>query len=111
MTIDGRERRLEPQLYDRNDHSLMTIDLIQLITSADPAIRNQSLEQRVRGATTTQLLEACRELDRFRRSATNLYERVRALFFLSAIYRYHLPDEAACRQPTAASRTTATCTC
>ena len=48
----------------------MTIDLIQLITSADPAIRNQSLEERVRAPTSTQLLEACRELDRFRRTAT-----------------------------------------
>ena len=31
------------------------------------------------------------DLDQFRRASTNLYERVRALFFLSNIYRYHLP--------------------
>ncbi|MEZ6146060.1 MAG: hypothetical protein R3B91_11715 [Planctomycetaceae bacterium] len=33
----------------------------------------------------------CRELDEFRRRSENLYHRVRALFFLSAIYRFHLP--------------------
>ena len=30
-------------------------------------------------------------LDAFRRQSENLYERVRATFFLAAIYRYHLP--------------------
>ncbi len=30
-------------------------------------------------------------MDRFRRTSENLYERVRAIFFLAAIYRYHLP--------------------
>ncbi len=33
----------------------------------------------------------CAALDAFRRESTNLYERVRALFFLYAIHRYHLP--------------------
>ena len=31
-------------------------------------------------------------LDEFRRRSENLYERVRALFFLYAIHRFHLPD-------------------
>ena len=31
------------------------------------------------------------ELDAFRRCAENLYERVRTLFFLYAIHRFHLP--------------------
>ena len=35
--------------------------------------------------------EECASLDRFRRDSDNLYERVRALFFLYAIYRFHLP--------------------
>ena len=33
----------------------------------------------------------CEALDAFRRTSTNLYERVRALFFLAAIHRFHLP--------------------
>jgi hypothetical protein len=31
-------------------------------------------------------------LERFRRGCDNLYERVRALFFLYAIHRFHIPD-------------------
>ena len=37
------------------------------------------------------LLAESRELDSFRRSCDNLYERVRALFFLYAIHRFHMP--------------------
>jgi len=39
------------------------------------------------------LLEAIGALDGFRRTSDNLYERVRAIFFLAAIYRYHLPEK------------------
>ncbi|HTH46169.1 MAG TPA: UTP--glucose-1-phosphate uridylyltransferase, partial [Candidatus Limnocylindria bacterium] len=67
------------------------MNLISLITSADDATRNQSLDAFARGADVDQLLAACAELDTFRRSAENLYERVRALFFLANIHRYHLP--------------------
>jgi len=38
-----------------------------------------------------ELLETCAALDSFRRRSDNLYHRVRSLFFLSEIYRYHLP--------------------
>jgi hypothetical protein len=38
-----------------------------------------------------ELQEESRELDAFRRGAENLYERVRALFFLYALRRFHLP--------------------
>src|SRR5690606_30051299 len=51
------------------------------------------------GADARALLDACASLDRFRRDATNLYERVRALFFLYAIHRFHLPP----RLPSAGS--------
>ena len=44
-----------------------------------------------RSATLEQLREECASLDRFRRDRENLYERVRALFFLYAIYRFHIP--------------------
>jgi len=79
----------------------MPHDLVEIITSGDPAIRNRSLEGFCRGADAAALLAAAGELDRFRRSRDNLYERVRAIFFLSAIYRYHLPGKlpaAACDQ-------------
>jgi hypothetical protein len=45
----------------------------------------------VPGLTLEELLAECRELDDFRRSCDNLYERVRALFFLYAIHRFHIP--------------------
>ena len=65
--------------------------LIEIIVSNDDAIRNQSLDSVCRDATLEQLLAHAESLDRFRRGEDNLYRRVRALFFLSAIYRYHLP--------------------
>jgi hypothetical protein len=63
----------------------------RVITSADAAERDLSLEELCRGATLAQLLDGCARLESFRRGAENLYERVRALFFLSALHRYHLP--------------------
>lgn len=65
--------------------------LIEIITSSDPSVRNQSLDEHCEGKTAAQLLEECQTLDVFRRQCGNLYERVRALFFLYAIYRFHLP--------------------
>lgn len=67
------------------------LDLLEIIGSSDPAIRNQSLDSRCRGKSREQLLAACAELDEFRRSCDNLYQRVRAQFFLYAIHRFHLP--------------------
>lgn len=67
--------------------------LSDLITSPNPAVRNQSLESWARRASTEELLAHCAELDAFRRTCPNLYERVRALFFLYAIYRFHLPEK------------------
>ena len=65
---------------------------ISIITSADPALRNQSLETACAQASVAQLVRECAELDAFRRQSENLYERVRALFFLYAIHRFHLPS-------------------
>jgi REP element-mobilizing transposase RayT len=67
--------------------------LISLITSPDAAVRNQSLDGLCRSATPEELVAACAELDAFRRRSENLYERVRALFFLYSIHRFHLPDK------------------
>ncbi|KAA1261672.1 UTP--glucose-1-phosphate uridylyltransferase [Rubripirellula obstinata] len=66
--------------------------LIEIILSDDESIRNQSLEAVCEGLSLESLLLAAAELDQFRRQEKNLYFRVRALFFLAAIHRYHLPN-------------------
>ncbi|MDQ3247904.1 MAG: UTP--glucose-1-phosphate uridylyltransferase, partial [Chloroflexota bacterium] len=73
-------------------------ELIALITAADPALRNRSLDAFCRTATRAQLLTECTALDHFRRTRDNLYEQVRALFFLYAIYRFHLPEKPGAHQ-------------
>ena len=62
-----------------------------IITAADPAIRNRSLEAFCRATSMEELLSEVAELEKLRHASTNLYERVRALFFLYAIHRFHLP--------------------
>ncbi len=65
--------------------------LVQIITSPDAAVRNQSLDAFCRAASLAELLAEANELQVFRRHSDNLYERVRALLFLYAIHRFHLP--------------------
>jgi len=69
----------------------MTDRLIEIITSPDSAIRNRSLDAFARSASLAELLAECISLDAFRRVSDNLYERVRALFFLYATHRFHIP--------------------
>jgi len=64
--------------------------LIDVVTSRDAETRNRSLDALCRAATPEELVRECDALDRFRRSSDNLYERVRALFFLYAIHRFHI---------------------
>lgn len=71
----------------------MPSDLLVTISSDNPDVRDRSLDELCRDLSPEGLLAACSELDRFRRSSDNLYERVRAIFFLNAIYRYHLPPK------------------
>lgn len=68
--------------------------LVSIITSTDSNRRNRSVDAFARDATRDELLAECVELDAFRRTSRNLYERVRALFFLYAIHRFHLPMKA-----------------
>ena len=68
-------------------------NLIDIITGQDADRRNQSLESACEGLTLNDLLEQSSSLDSFRRRSENLYERVRALFFLYAIHRFHLPHK------------------
>lgn len=65
--------------------------LIEIITTTDPSVRDRSLDAFARQASMGELLEECAALDAFRKRSDNLYERVRALFFLYAIHRFHLP--------------------
>jgi hypothetical protein len=67
------------------------MQLIDIIRSDDPAVRNRPLAAACRALTYDQLLAERAALDRFRRESGNLYDRVRALFFLYAIDRFHLP--------------------
>ncbi len=62
-----------------------------LIASADSATRDTAIDTWCAGRSVALLLADCAELDAYRRRETNLYQRVRALFFLTAIHRYHLP--------------------
>ena len=66
-------------------------ELISIITSTDPMVRNLSLDAFCRDATQQKLLSECKSLEQMRINSSNLYERVRALFFLYAINRFHLP--------------------
>src|SRR5829696_3136508 len=65
--------------------------LVDIITAAEPALRNRSLDGFSRAASPQTLCEQAAVLDQFRRHCSNLYERVRALFFLYAIHRFYLP--------------------
>src|SRR5262245_16135726 len=72
----------------------MSHALRSLITSQEPAVRDAALDALCRPAALDELLTEAADLDAFRRGAENLYERVRALFFLHAIHRFHLPARA-----------------
>jgi hypothetical protein len=65
--------------------------LTDIIRSSDPAVRNRPLEAACAPLPFPALLAECDALEAFRRESGNLYDRVRALFFLYAIHRFHLP--------------------
>ena len=69
----------------------MSGQLVEILTSTDPAVRNRSLDAYCRTASLDELQRECAELEDLRHTSANLYERVRALFFLYAIHRFHLP--------------------
>ena len=72
---------------------LNNVDLIGIITAAEPQLRNQSLDSVCSGLSVQELLRQGEALDSFRRKSENLYEKVRALFFLYSIHRFHLPQK------------------
>ena len=69
----------------------MSRRLLSIITATTADQRDQALDGFCQQASLAELLAECASLDDFRRHSENLYERVRALFFLYAIYRFHLP--------------------
>ncbi len=76
--------------------------LLPLITSSDVAVRDQSLDAVCAHLSAADLLAEAAALDAFRRDSDNLYARVRALLFLHAIHRFHLPVRLATHTTTAA---------
>ena len=73
--------------------------LVRAIVAADPAERDAPLGRLCEGMDAAQLQQECATLDRFWRESENLYERVRALFFLYAIYRFYLPVKLESKAP------------
>jgi hypothetical protein len=71
------------------------------IISDDGEQRDVSLDALCRGLTLEELLFECQRLDDFRRSCDNLFQRVRALFFLYAIHRFHIPHLSGAAEPSA----------
>ena len=69
----------------------MSLKLRDIITATDRETRDTSLEAICEALSFDELIAECKSLDLFRRESENLYERVRALFFLYAIYRFYLP--------------------
>lgn len=65
--------------------------LVDIITSQDPKVRDLSLDSACKGKSLEELLSECCDLEGMRKEDKNLYEKVRALFFLYAIHRFHIP--------------------
>ena len=66
--------------------------LIQTIVGKDRETRNRPFRDLCETLGAGELLGACEELEAFRRSADNLYERVRATLFLYAAHRFFLME-------------------
>ncbi len=66
--------------------------LIDIIRSDDAAVRDQSVDDWCTSKSFAELLAAATELENYRHAESNLYQRVRALFFLHVLHRYHLPQ-------------------
>lgn len=65
--------------------------LITIITSQDKSVRDTPLDEAIQDLSFDELIHECSALDEFRRTRESLYEKVRALFFLYALHRFHLP--------------------
>jgi hypothetical protein len=66
--------------------------LTDIIRAMDPDIKNKSLDEFCAGKPVAELLIEAEHLEKYRKDETNLYNRVRALFFLYAIHRFYIPQ-------------------
>ena len=69
----------------------MDSQLVRIILAEAPSLRDTPLEKVCDPMSPAELASECEALDQFRRDCSNLYQRVRALMFLYAIYRFYLP--------------------
>jgi galactokinase/mevalonate kinase-like predicted kinase len=74
-------------------------ELTSIICATDPALRDRSLDEACSSLSLEGLVQQCVALDGFRRRSENLYEKVRALFFLYAVHRFHVPARLVDRSP------------
>lgn len=79
-----------------NSSSTGTPVLLDLLLNADPAQRDRALDEVVTGLSPEQLRSELAELELFRHQTSNLYEKVRALFFLYAVHRFQWPRREEC---------------
>jgi hypothetical protein len=66
--------------------------LIETITATDPAKRNRSFYEIAKALSAKELLQSLRELDAFRKATPSLYDKVRAILFLYAGFRFFLME-------------------
>ena len=68
--------------------------LIGILTSASGQLRHTSFESWAEGKTLAQLEAESDTLEAFRATTLNLYDRVRALLFLSNLHQFHIVPQA-----------------
>ncbi len=91
MKLDATETNSTAGKHETSDWRANR--LVNIIETSDNQLRNQSLDELCKGANVDDLLSDSSALDKLWRSTDNLYTQVRALFFLSAIHRFHLPKQ------------------
>ncbi|PJJ58722.1 UTP--glucose-1-phosphate uridylyltransferase [Hymenobacter chitinivorans] len=65
---------------------------VETITATEPTKRNRDFYALSRGLSARELLRSLRELDEFRKATPNLYDKVRAILFLYAGFRFFLQE-------------------
>jgi len=86
------EREKSDDLSGEVEKYIRDVSLINILQSKDDEIRHISLADWCKNIPLETLLEEAREIHLFVQQSKNLYERVRALFFLYSIHRFQLID-------------------
>ncbi|MFH1998361.1 MAG: UTP--glucose-1-phosphate uridylyltransferase, partial [Planctomycetota bacterium] len=76
----------------------MNKKIIDTLISEEAGIRNRSIESLLKGLSREELLMTAEGLEIFRHVSDNLYHKVRAALFISALYRFHLIDRSDIRK-------------